>query len=74
MKEYKVIYKPYLLGPLAEQQVVDGSNGTEVTELNDTLNNYARDGWVVKSGGIIEDTSTAERVMFWVLLEKGSNP
>jgi len=69
MKEYKVIYLPYLLEPLIDQRITSLAGG-EASDLNDTLNNHAREGWIVKNSGIIEDTSMAERVIFWVLMEK----
>jgi len=70
LKEYKVIYKQYSLEPPIDQQIGSAPNGGETSDLNDTLNNHAREGWIVRNSGVIENTSVAERVIFWVLMEK----
>ncbi len=68
--QYKTILKPYDLASLVGMAVGDvkmPKEPFEATDWDNTINKYAKDGWIVKNHGAIASGSS---VVFWALMEK----
>ena len=62
--KYKFVYMTYSDSALSFRQNVKA----EPAEFNQTLDNFAKQGWDVKQGGAI---ATERGVLFWALLRRG---
>lgn len=67
--QYKTILKPYDLAMLIGSEGGDAKSQAAIEPLdwNNTLNKYAKDGWIIKTNGAIQ---SGGNLIFWVLLEK----
>jgi hypothetical protein len=66
--EYKKIVKIYDLNSFIGKASGISQANFEVEDWNNILDQYAKDGWVVASGGLIE--TARDMLLFWALLER----